>query len=407
MKENDIKIHQKPMFTVEVVLEEFDTLGWVAIHSIGYNGSCGGVRLYPDVTREEVESLAFAMTCKYSLLNYNIGGAKAGLRMPFDIDNECRKSILRAFGCKIAPLIRKHIYTPWTDMNCSNDDIESIYEGAGKKLTIPCGNSSLYTAVSVFHTIKAIANFLNIVPSNCRIVIEGLGNVGGYLAGYIRDWNAPLTGVSTRRGAIMTPQGLDIEKILFLKQSLGDRFVECDGSWQKSDIKELFSQPCEVFVPCARPASINEQTASTINCRAIIPAANMAFTSKAIDILKQRDIIAMPDFVANSGGILGSGLTNAGATLKQINELYASSYYQMILRYLTIASRNNIDLYHLALNEICLSYQELVRSALLTRRPQVRLLDKFMAVLQPLNRGTVLRRKLKNASQILESRFTT
>ncbi len=125
--------------------------GWLTVHTIGQRGSCGGIRLYPDVTKEETVVLAKAMTYKYCMSGYSLGGAKGAVRMPFDIDDAERRMLLESFGRHIGPLIKSKIYQPWTDMNCSVDDLRSIYKGAGKTAQIhTCGFRVFHRPVNLF-----------------------------------------------------------------------------------------------------------------------------------------------------------------------------------------------------------------------------------------------------------------
>lgn len=89
---NVAKIPEEPLFTCEIKIPEFDLTGWLCIHSIGQHGACGGIRLYPDVTKEEVELLAKAMTYKYCFCGYTVGGAKAGVTIPFSACNQERSA---------------------------------------------------------------------------------------------------------------------------------------------------------------------------------------------------------------------------------------------------------------------------------------------------------------------------
>lgn len=107
------EIPDSPLFTAEINDPKFNLQGWIVIHSIGSRGSCGGVRLYPVVTKKEVQLLAKAMTYKYCFYEMQLGGAKAALTLPFDADPPDRTALLIKFGEHLAPLIKARIYWPW------------------------------------------------------------------------------------------------------------------------------------------------------------------------------------------------------------------------------------------------------------------------------------------------------
>ncbi len=208
------KVPDSPLFVAEIKDPAFELQGWVVVHTLGTQGSCGGVRLYPDVSREEVELLARAMSYKYCFHEVTMGGAKAGVRLPFGTPLADRSTILRKFGEHIGPLIRSRIYRPWTDMNCSADDIMHIYQGAGIRKGTPLSNSAYFTALSTFSAVVAAAEYYQIEPEQCKITIEGLGNVGRYLAIQIERWGGKLIGASSRIGAVANLKGLDVKQIL-------------------------------------------------------------------------------------------------------------------------------------------------------------------------------------------------
>jgi glutamate dehydrogenase (NAD(P)+) len=191
------RIPDDPLFIVKTKSSESDIKGWVVVHSIGAYGACGGVRLYPDVDMNELKRLARAMTYKYCFFERKIGGAKAGLQIPFDLPSSERKKVMKKIGFQMASLVRSGIYMPWTDMNSTIADIKHILEGAGIQAT-RIGDSSYYTSLSTFTGIKAYAEYYGIAPEKCRITIEGVGSVGYQLAMEINQWGGKIIGASTR-----------------------------------------------------------------------------------------------------------------------------------------------------------------------------------------------------------------
>ena len=171
-------IPDSPLFVCEADDPQSGLKGWLTVHTIGQRGSCGGIRLYPDVTKEETVVLAKAMTYKYCMSGYTLGGAKGAVRMPFDIDDAERRMLLESFGRHIGPLIKSKIYQPWTDMNCSVDDLRSIYKGAGKQLKFTPADSAYSTALSTFSALLAVAEHLGIKPDQCRCNDRGIRQCG-------------------------------------------------------------------------------------------------------------------------------------------------------------------------------------------------------------------------------------
>jgi len=361
----------KKLFIVTVSEPEVE--GWIVIDSIGKYGSCGGVRLYPDVSLDEVSALAKAMTLKYSFHNIPLGGAKAAIKIGFDVPIEQKKAKLRLFGKCISPLIWNKIYTPWTDMNSSDEDIAEIYAGAGVKYHSRPGDPSYFTALSTFSAVCAYAEFYNIQPAECSITIEGLGNVGKYLASELAEKKFKLIGASTRLGAALNTKGLDINEVLQSTARFGDEWVLQKGNWENCDVKALFSAPMDIHIPCARAFSIDEEVADQLKCKAVISVANCPYTKQGMQRLLSKKIIVMPDFVTNSGGVTGPGLINLGGTNESVRDIFLDNFKNMFNRMLGLAERMKTTPVEVALKVCSENCENIWQSAI----PKVSLTKKI------------------------------
>ncbi len=113
------------MIKIEFKDVDIGLRAFIFIDSLVNGQSCGGIRIADDISEEEIEILTKAMTLKYRFAGYpNIGGAKAGIILK---DSDSRISLLKRFGELVRPFIENKIYIPWTDMNCTIDDINIIY----------------------------------------------------------------------------------------------------------------------------------------------------------------------------------------------------------------------------------------------------------------------------------------
>src|SRR5206468_6401673 len=134
-----------------------------------------------------------------------------------------------------------------------------------------------------------------------RIAIEGFGKAGAGTAWACARAGALVVAVSTVDGLLADPGGLDVEQLLELRARYGDRFVE-HGSRPVRRREELFELDCDVLVPGARPDSISTEVAERARCQVVAPAANVPYAAGAIEILYRRGVVAVPDFLSNSGG---------------------------------------------------------------------------------------------------------
>lgn len=357
-----MEIPREPLLTAEVSDDEFGYKGWVVIHAVGADGACGGVRLYPDVSKTEVQLLAHAMTHKYAFFGKEMGGAKGGYQMPFDLPWAERKRALNTLGRHLEPLMNDYLYHPWTDMNSSAVDLEQIFIGAGMEMN-GIVDSSYHTALSTFSGILAAAEYMELAPEECTITIEGYGNVGTHLGTEIRNWGGKLIGCATRKGAVANPKGLDIARINELQSQHGDDWVKHSGAWDALAVDELHRLPMKIHVPCARVHSITKSVASELSADAIVPAANVPCTPDAQALLESKGIVLLPDFIINGGGITGSSLGDLGEPDESVRRVFTQDFRDMLVRLLKLAESQKKSTRALAVKVAECNYSSIVESA--------------------------------------------
>ena len=358
------------------------------------------------MTVEEVELLARAMTYKYCFCGYTLGGAKAGVTMPFDVCGEERRAILEKFGEHIGPLIRSKTYHPWTDMNSSVADIEAVYRGAGQKLKSSPSDSAYYTALSTFSGLMATAEHYKMPPEQCKVTIEGFGNVGENLANEIVRWGGRIVGVSNRLGALFNEKGLDLEEMKGMKARYGEEWLMEKGNWSRIEKEELYNMRMDFHIPCARTQLLDEGKAEVIGCRAVVPASNVPCTPQAERILYERQVTLLPFFVTNIGGITGSGLDSLGASDEQVRRLFLEEHYRMVLRLLKSAKKRGRSTVELAKREAYEHYQCLRMSASRSVKRKRGLMGKLAKRIE-LVPARLLRQKLEAMRSTFNNRFQT
>jgi glutamate dehydrogenase (NAD(P)+) len=261
--------------------------------------------MLPDVTETEMAGLARAMTLKYGFLGLPQGGAKAGVRGDPEAPPEARRERLLAFGREIAPLLRNRCYAPHPDMGTNNADIRNLLETVGVKVKhreLRVEDSGYYTALTVMAGIKQGARHLGLDLSHASVVIEGFGKVGSALGALLAAAQIRVVAVSTSRGALYNPRGLDMK---LLCAETGSGFVERYPDAEHLNRAALLELPVDVLCPCARHDSIHAGNASRIAAKLISPGANNPVTTEAERMLRERSVLCLPDFVTNSGGVLG------------------------------------------------------------------------------------------------------
>jgi glutamate dehydrogenase (NAD(P)+) len=315
----------RPQLICEVQDEEFGRLGYLVIDRALGNVAIGGIRQAPDVTIEEVAYLARAMTLKCGFLKLWMGGAKAGITAPESLITAKRREVLAAFGRSLGPLLRADIYVAGEDLGISAEDLDIVREGAGlPKVTARTG--TYYTALTVVEAIRQAVISQKGALAGSTVAIEGFGRAGSSVAELLARQGASIVAVSTFEGAIYNPSGLDVEQLVALRNLHGDHVVTEYRAAEKLDLADLLLLDVDVLVPCARPWTISDTNATQVRAEAVVPGANIPVTPSAEEVLFDRGILYVPDFVANCGGVLAAYLTASGFRREDIESIVGQEF---------------------------------------------------------------------------------
>jgi glutamate dehydrogenase/leucine dehydrogenase len=139
------------------------------------------------------------------------------------------------------------------------------------------------------------------------VAIEGFGKVGGGVAREVGRRGGRVAAVSTVAGCVFDPSGLDVDRLLTLRRTHGDACVLRYGRPVLAPHQLFTEVNADVLVPGTRPGAIDAQTARSLppGVRVIAPAANAPYTAAGAEVLRQRGIVALPDFVCNAGAVIG------------------------------------------------------------------------------------------------------
>lgn len=261
--------------------------------------SGGGTRLAPDVSLAEVARLARAMTLKYALLSMPVGGAKAGIVL--DPADPGRSGVVRAFVEAIRPLVESGTFVPGADMGTSAEDFASLLPFARD-----AGLSEDLTGYGVVAAAKAACALAGRSLEGSRIALEGFGKVGTAAARFFAREGARIVAVSTVLGAIHDPTGLDVEALIALREAHGDAGLAQAPGARPLARDSLFTVPCDVLVPGARPDVIHDGNAHLLEAKLVVPGSNIPYAEGTPATLDARGVLAIPDFVSNAGGVLAT-----------------------------------------------------------------------------------------------------
>lgn len=281
----------------------------LVIDTTRFGLTAGGVRMAADLSLSEMARLARAMTYKFAMLELPCGGAKAGIWL--DPADAQRPAVMQAFLDVVAPLVESRQYLAGADMGTSAADFAALDAASGRKSSL--GSQIVdgmpledqLTGYGVVVAAKTACEILSRPLKEARVALEGFGKVGAGVAKFLARENARLVAVSNIHGTIEDPDGLDIDKLLRLRERHGD-----DALQRYADTLNLLPRPmlfavaADILIPGARPDAIDAEIAAALPARLIVPAANIPYAAGAIEVLERRAIVALPDFVTNAGGVL-------------------------------------------------------------------------------------------------------
>lgn len=289
--------------------------GYRAQHNDAVGPTKGGVRFHPNVTEEEVKALSMWMTLKAGIVDLPYGGGKGGVvcdprQMSMGELERLSRGYVRATSQIVGPT--KDIPAPdvftnaqimaWMmDEYSRMDEFNSPGFITGKPIVL--GGSQgrdRATAQGVTIVIEQAAKRRDLEIKGARVVIQGFGNAGSFLAKFMNDLGAKVVGISDANGALYDPEGLDIDYLLDRRDSFGTVTNLFENTITNEELLEL---ECDILVPAAIENQITAENAHNIKANIVVEAANGPTTSEATKILTERGVLLVPDVLASAGGV--------------------------------------------------------------------------------------------------------
>ncbi|MDP4169135.1 MAG: Glu/Leu/Phe/Val dehydrogenase [Bacillota bacterium] len=289
--------------------------GYRAQHNDAVGPTKGGVRFHPEVNEEEVKALSMWMSLKCGIVDLPYGGGKGGIicdprRMSMGELERLSRGYVRAISQIVGPnkdIPAPDVYTNSQIMAWMMDEYSRLREFdspgfiTGKPIVL--GGSEgreKATAQGVVICIEEAAKKRGLSVQGARVVVQGFGNAGSYLAKFMHDAGAKVIAISDAYGALYDPDGLDIDYLLDRRDSFGTVTTLFDNTITNEEMLEL---DCDILVPAAISNQITIQNAHNIKASIIVEAANGPTTLEATKVLSERGILLVPDVLASSGGV--------------------------------------------------------------------------------------------------------
>jgi glutamate dehydrogenase (NAD(P)+) len=290
--------------------------GYRVQHNTSRGPGKGGVRFHQNVTLSEVMALSAWMSVKNAAVNVPFGGAKGGIRVdPKTLSLGELERVTRRYTSEIGIIIGPTKDIPAPDVNTNEQimawmmDTYSMNEGStatgvvtGKPVDLggSLGRKEA-TGRGVFTVGCEAARHLGLDIGTARVAVQGFGNVGGIAGKLFAQAGSKVVAVQDHGGTVYRDTGLDVNALLAHVARTGSVQGFAGGDVMPDDA--FWGVACDILIPAALEGQITASNAGQIQARMVIEGANGPTTPQADDILHDRNVLVLPDVIANAGGV--------------------------------------------------------------------------------------------------------
>ena len=349
--------------------------GYRVQHSVARGPGKGGIRFAPDVSLDEVRALASWMTWKCAVVNIPFGGAKGGVICdPNVLSNTELEKLTRRYTAEIIDYIGPERDVPAPDVNTNEQTMAWIMDTfsmharqtvtavvTGKPMALggSRGRPEATGRGCMIVTLQALP-ILGLTPENCRVVIQGFGNVGGMAARLMSAAGFKIVCIVEYDGAVYNPHGLDIAALQKHRKETGS--ITGFSGGEDMDKYEAMFLECDVLIPAATENVIHSENAHKLRCKILCEGANGPTTPLADEVLADKRIFVIPDILANAGGVTVSYFEwvqdrqgffwNEALVNERLQEIMVESFDAVVHYAGTHNTNNRIAAYMLALDRV-------------------------------------------------------
>jgi glutamate dehydrogenase (NAD(P)+) len=305
-----------PAKIIQVFEPSVDLKALLVLDNLAMGPAIGGIRMAPDVSIEECFRLARTMTFKNAMAGLPHGGGKVVVFANPKIARPDKERLIRALACALRD-VQGYIMGP--DMGTDEECMAWIKDEKAQVAGLPTELGGIpldeigATAWGIKHAIEVALPHCGFSLEKARVAVQGFGAVGKNTARFLAAQKALVVGVADSQGSVYDPEGLDVDKLIRLKDAgksvtdypLGEKF-ERDG---------IIDFDCDIWIPAARPDVVHEDNVQRLKAKLVVEGANIPLTYGAEKCLHERGVLVIPDFVANPGGVICSAMECRGNIL--------------------------------------------------------------------------------------------
>jgi glutamate dehydrogenase (NAD(P)+) len=288
------------------------------IHSNILGPAKGGIRFAPDVHIDEVRALAAWMTWKCAVVDIPFGGGKGGVRCnPREMSKGEIERLMRAYTLALIDVFGPDKDIPAPDMGTGPREmawlmdeyskahgmtVNSVVTGKPIVLGGSLGRTEA-TGRGVMVSALAAMQKLKINPFQATCAVQGFGNVGSWAALLLEERGLKIVAISDHTGAFYNEKGINIQEAVAYRDSNNGNLEGFTGGVKLENAMDLLTLEVDVLVPAAVEDVITVHNANDIRAKLIVEGANGPTSAKADAIINEKGIMAVPDILANAGGV--------------------------------------------------------------------------------------------------------
>jgi glutamate dehydrogenase (NAD(P)+) len=298
------------------------------LHNDARGPGKGGIRFHPQETIDTIRALAMWMTWKSAVVDIPLGGSKGGVICdPHDLSLQEQERLCRGWVRQIAKNVGPMLDVPAPDVMTNSqhmlwmlDEYEAIYGGkypgfiTGKPVRMggSLGRAEA-TGYGVIITVREAMKELDIEINNTVASFQGFGNVSRFAFELYQQMGGVVISVATWHQGDQTaytykkPDGIQLDELLSITNQFGeiDKEKALELGYEVLHGEAWIEQEADLLVPAAIENQITGFNVGKISNRVKIIAegANGPTTPEADHLLRETEILAIPDFLANAGGV--------------------------------------------------------------------------------------------------------
>jgi len=226
-----------------------------------------------------------------------------------------KEQLIRAFADAVADITD---YIPGPDMGTDERCMAWIREETGRAVGLPGAVGGIpldeigATGFGLAACVDVAREFIGLDLKGARVALQGFGAVGKHAARFLAEKGCVLVAASDTSGTLTAPSGLDVGALIALKEA--GRPLREHGSGTKLPADAILDVDCDIWIPAARPDVVRADNVLRLRARLMPQGANIPCTPEAEQVLHERGVLVVPDFIANAGGVICASIEYRGGT---------------------------------------------------------------------------------------------